>query len=109
MKMTATAMSITDWTLVEATEHPGDTGVAVCRTRTFGDIRVRMVEYSPGYFADHWCSKGHVILCLEGALQIELEDGVSLALKAGESYHVGDGKPAHRSSTALGAKLFIVD
>ena len=109
MKMPSTAMSITDWTLVETTQHPGETGVATWRTRTFGEIRVRIVEYSPGYSADHWCSKGHVILCLEGALQIELDNGGSLALKPGESYHVGDGKPAHRSSTAIGAKLFIVD
>ncbi len=94
---------------METTEHPGETGVATWRTRTFGEIRVRMVEYSPGYSADDWCSKGHVILCLEGALQIELEDGSRLNLKAGESYHVGDGKPAHRSSTAIGANLFIVD
>jgi hypothetical protein len=68
-----------------------------------------MVEYSPGYAADHWCAKGHVILCLAGGLDIELRDGKRLRLEEGQSYHVGDGDPPHRSSTAKGAKLFIVD
>jgi hypothetical protein len=102
-------MAVTDWTRVEVTNHPGETGTATWRTQNMGDIRVRMVEYSPGYRADHWCSKGHVILCLAGALDIELADGKRLAMKAGESYEVGDGDPAHRSTTILGAKLFIVD
>jgi quercetin dioxygenase-like cupin family protein len=109
MKMTALPMSITDWTQVEPTKHPGETGFALWRTQTFGEVRVRMVEYSPGYVADHWCSKGHVILCLSGALKIELKDGKQLGLQPGQSYHVGDGDPPHRSSTAVGAKLFIVD
>jgi quercetin dioxygenase-like cupin family protein len=109
MKMMALPMSIMDWAQVAPTTHPGQTGFALWRTHSFGDIRVRMVEYSPGYVADHWCSKGHVILCLSGALDIELEDGKQLGLKQGQSYHVGDGDPPHRSSTAVGAKLFIVD
>ena len=102
-------MTVTDWAAVEAEEHPGETGKATWRTRQLGDIRVRMVEYSRGYLADHWCAKGHVILCLAGSLDIELRDGKRLAMKAGESYQVGDGEPAHRSRTAEGAKLFIVD
>ena len=109
MKMMAMPMTITDWTQVAPTEHPGEKGVALWRTRVFGDIRVRMVEYSPGYAADHWCAKGHVILCLSGSLDIELKDGKRLCLKAGQSYHVGDGDPPHRSTTASGANLFIVD
>jgi hypothetical protein len=109
MKMPTAAMTITDWTQVEATEHPGDLGMAVWRTRNFGDIRVRMVEYSPGYSADHWCSKGHVILCLRGSLDVSLQDGTRLSLTPGQSYHVGDGDPPHRSKTAEGATLFIVD
>jgi hypothetical protein len=68
-----------------------------------------MVEYSPGYAADHWCSKGHVILCLSGVLDIALADGTRLTLQSGETYHVGDGDPPHRSSTTTGVKLFIVD
>jgi len=109
MKMMALAMSITDWTQVSSSKHPGETGVALWKTQSFGDIRVRMVEYSPGYAADHWCSKGHVILCLAGMLDIELGDGKRFGLKPGQSYHVGDGDPPHRSSTTTGAKLFIVD
>ena len=102
-------MSTTDWNQVPATKHPGDAGFALWKTQNFGEIRVRMVEYSPGYVADHWCSKGHVILCLSGAIDIELKDGQRLALREGQSYHVGDGDPPHRSSTAAGARLFIVD
>ena len=102
-------MSITDWTQIVPTEHPGDVGQALWRTRTFGDIRVRMVEYSPGYVADHWCSKGHVLLCLRGFLDIELKDGTRHRLDAGQSYHVGDGDPPHRSFAPEGASLFIVD
>jgi len=107
--MAASPMAVTDWTRVQAEEHPGETGMATWRTQRMGDIRVRMVEYSPGYKADHWCSKGHVILCLAGHMDIELADGNRLTMKAGESYQVGDGDPAHRTTTAGGVKLFIVD
>jgi hypothetical protein len=100
---------VIDWASVPATEHPGDTGVAHWRTRQFGDIRVRIVEYSAGYLADHWCEKGHIVLCLEGELNTELRDGRTVVLKPGMSYHVSDGTEPHRSSTTEGAKLFIVD
>jgi hypothetical protein len=109
MKMMPLPMTITDWTEVEPSEHAGETGMALWRTRNFGDIRVRMVEYSPGYAADHWCAKGHVILCLSGVLDIELQDGKRFRLNTGQTYHVGDGDPPHRSSTEIGAQLFIVD
>ena len=99
----------TDWNEVEKTEHRGDSGMAYWRTREFGPLRVRMVEYTPGYVADHWCKKGHVLLCLEGELQTELEDGRVFLLKPGMSYQVADGAEPHRSSTRSGAKLFIVD
>ncbi len=75
MRMTDIPFEATDWGAVERTEHKGETGVAYWRTRNFGAIRVRMVEYSPGYRADHWCSKGHILLCLEGELHIELRPG----------------------------------
>ncbi len=100
---------ITDWSSIEATEHPGESGRALWRTRTFGELRVRMVEYSPGYRADHWCSKGHILLCLEGELETELPDGRKVTLRPGMSYQVADGAEPHRSSTRSGAKLFIVD
>lgn len=100
---------ITDWANVEATEHPGETGVALWRTRQFQDLRVRMVDYSPGYRADHWCHKGHILLCLAGELHTDLEDGRTFVLRPGMSYQVADGAEAHRSSTSTGARLFIVD
>jgi hypothetical protein len=83
--------------------------MAYWRTCQFGEIRVRMVEYSPGYLADHWCVKGHILYCLEGELHTELADGRSFTLTAGTSYQVADHAEAHRSYTDEGAKLFIVD
>jgi hypothetical protein len=109
MKMSDIPFGATDWSSVERTEHKGETGVANWRTREFGGIRVRMVEYSPGYKADHWCEKGHILLCLEGELHTELADGRTFILKPGMSYQVADGAEPHRSYTAGGAKLFIVD
>lgn len=99
----------TDWSTIEPTVHPGETGQALWRTQHFGPIRVRMVEYSPGYLADHWCSKGHILLCLEGELLTELSDGRRFLLSPGVSYQVADGAEPHRSSTTAGARLFIVD
>ena len=109
MKMAEFPFSSTDWSQHPVTEQPGETGKALWRTQNFGDIRVRMVEYSPGYEADHWCSKGHVLLCLAGELETRLADGRTFTLTAGMSYHVGDGDPPHRSFTRTGARLFIVD
>ncbi len=100
---------LTNWEKVECTAHPGAIGTAYWRTRQFGELRVRIVEYSPGYHADHWCSKGHILLCLEGELEAELADGRKFVLKPGTSYQVADNGAPHRSSTKTGAKLFIVD
>jgi quercetin dioxygenase-like cupin family protein len=100
---------VTDWSTVERTEHKGDTGFAYWQTRNFGNLRVRKVEYTPGYLADHWCSKGHILLCLEGELHTELEDGRKFVLTPGMSYQVADNAEPHRSSTTVGAKLFVVD
>ncbi|MFN3767287.1 MAG: DHCW motif cupin fold protein [Ectopseudomonas guguanensis] len=109
MQISDIPFGVTDWSEVPATEHPGERGIARWRTCQFGVLRVRMVEYSPGYLADHWCHKGHVLLCLEGELSTELEDGRVFVLKPGMSYQVADGAEAHRSSTSLGARLFVVD
>jgi hypothetical protein len=99
----------TDWSQVERTEHKGESGMAYWRTQNFGGLRVRMVEYTPGYLADHWCVKGHILLCTEGELQTELRDGRKFTLRPGMSYQVADNAEAHRSYTEAGAKLFIVD
>jgi len=109
MKMEHIPFGTTDWSAVAPTEHPGDCGKAIWRTREYGGIRVRMVEYTPGYLADHWCSKGHILLLLEGELETELADGRRFVLRPGMSYQVADGAEPHRSRTAVGAKLFIVD
>jgi uncharacterized cupin superfamily protein len=109
MKMSDIPFGTTDWDDVERTEHAGESGLAYWRTRHFGDIRVRMVEYTPGYVSDHWCRKGHVLFCLEGELHTVLEDGRTFTLRPGMSYQVADQAEAHRSRTATGARLFVVD
>ncbi|AJZ91606.1 hypothetical protein VW41_22565 [Klebsiella michiganensis] len=109
MNITDLPFNTTDWATLTPTEHPGITGKAFWRTQQFGPIRVRMVEYTAGYLADHWCQKGHVLLCLKGELQTELEDGRQFTLTPGMSYQVADGAEPHRSSTESGAVLFIVD
>ncbi len=109
MQMSGIPFDTTDWSKVEPTEHKGETGTAFWRTRHFGGIRVRMVEYTPGYAADHWCSKGHILLCLKGELRTELKDGRVFTLREGMSYQVADDAEPHRSFTKAGATLFIVD
>jgi hypothetical protein len=109
MNMTEIPFGTTDWSTIAPVEHDGEKGKAYWRTRHFGDVRVRMVEYTPGYRADHWCVKGHILLCLQGELHTELRDGRTFVLKPGMSYQVADDGDAHRSFTPLGAKLFVVD
>ena len=99
----------TEWSKIETTKHLGEQGFALWRTQQFDQIRVRMIEYSENYLADHWCEKGHILLCLSGELVTELKDGRVFTLTAGMSYQVADQAEAHRSSTKLGATLFIVD
>jgi hypothetical protein len=109
MRLTDIPFGVTDWSTIEATEAPGESGTARRRTREFGGIRVRLVEYSAGYRADHWCEKGHILLCLAGELETELADGRRFRLVPGMSYQVADGAEPHRSYTETGATLFIVD
>src|SRR3954471_12715156 len=97
MLMSGIPFGTTDWSYVEPTEHAGESGVALWRTRQFGALRVRMVEYTPGYTANHWCEKGHILLCLEGELHTELADGRTFTLRPGMSYQVADGPEPHRS------------
>lgn len=109
MDMNGIPFGVTDWLQIPETIHPGETGTARWRTREFGGIRVRVVEYSPGYRADHWCEKGHILYVLDGVLETELGDGRVVTLSPGTSYQVADGAEPHRSSTTVGARLFIVD
>ena len=109
MKLQHIPFETTDWSQVAPVDHPGETGTATWRTRQLGDIRVRMVDYSAGYVADHWCEKGHILLCIEGVLHTELRGGNTVTLTPGMSYQVADGAEPHRSSTPTGARLFIVD
>ncbi len=109
MKIDGVPFHTTDWSSVPTTEHPGETGVATWRTIEVGNIRVRRVDYSAGYVADHWCERGHVLFVLEGELTTELRDGRRFVLGPGQSYQVADNDGAHRSLTTGGARLFIVD
>jgi quercetin dioxygenase-like cupin family protein len=109
MNINNVPFGVTDWNSVPRTEHPGETGVAFWRTVELGNIRVRLVDYSPGYLADHWCSRGHVLYVLAGELVTELKDGRRFRLLPGQSYQVADNEEPHRSRTAAGATLFIVD
>lgn len=101
--------NIANWSSIPSTEHPGETGTAFWKTLQFDGLRIRMVEYSPNYKADHWCEKGHIIYCIEGEMDTELADGSAHKLSAGMSYQVSDGMSSHRTSSVNGVKLFIVD
>lgn len=98
-----------DWSLVPKTEHQGDPGMAYWQTIELHGLRVRIVEYSAGYVADHWCEKGHIVYCLEGEVTNELKDGTSSILTPGMSYIVSDDLSSHRSVTKSGARLLIID
>ncbi len=109
MQLNGISFGITDWQQINATEHAGEVGVARWRTQQFGTVRVRLVECSAGYRADHWCQKGHILFCVAGELDTELADGRRFRLVPGMSFQVADDTEPHRSRTATGATLFIVD
>jgi quercetin dioxygenase-like cupin family protein len=109
MNMHNIPFGTSDWSTIEAVEKSAQAGKAFWRTQQFGDLRVRMVEYTAGYVSDHWCIKGHILLCLEGELHTELEDGRIFTLQPGMSYQVADNAEPHRSTSPKGARLFIVD
>ena len=109
MKINEIPFGITDWSKITPTRKSGISGFALWQTQVFGDIRVRIVQYSANYEADHWCEKGHILYCLEGSLKTELGDGRTFDLTPGMSYQVADHFEPHRSKTKTGAKLFIVD
>jgi len=109
MQMNDIPFAATDWSQVERVEKSAQAGQAFWQTLQYGELRVRKVEYTPGYVSDHWCTKGHVLLCLAGELHTELQDGRQFILTPGMSYQVADNAEPHRSSAPLGATLFIVD
>lgn len=98
-----------DWSQIPRSEHTGETGIAYWQTMQFPGLRVRVVEYSAGYVADHWCEKGHIVYCLEGEVVNELKDGTQNCLTPGMSYIVSDQLSSHRSITKTGVKLLIID
>jgi quercetin dioxygenase-like cupin family protein len=98
-----------DWTIIEKVEHKGETGTAFWQTIQFNGLRIRLVEYSKGYLADHWCQKGHIVHCLEGEFVSELKNGENFILSKGMSYVVSDELSSHRSVSKTGVKLLIVD
>lgn len=98
-----------DWTKIPKTEHKGESGIAFWQTVDFPGLRIRIVEYSANYKADHWCEKGHLVYCIEGSFINELKDGTKTLLSPGMSYIVSDSLSSHRSFTKEGVKLLIVD
>ena len=109
MKIAPFPFQTLDWGSIKKEEHKGTTGFAQWQVFMMNDIRIRLVTYSAGYAADHWCSKGHIIYCLEGEMQTTLEDGTTHQLTAGMTYQAGDNCEAHQSESINGCKLFIVD
>jgi hypothetical protein len=110
MILPESAFRTVDWADVQPTAYYGEAGAALWRTAHMGDVRIRLVEYTPGYIADHWCERGHIVFVVEGELTTELRDGRAFHMTAGTSYHVSDlGDSAHRSISPKGAKIFIVD
>ena len=107
--MTPILFETIDWSVIEKTEHKGDTGTAFWQTIQKEGLRLRIVEYSPGYTADHWCQKGHIVQCLEGDFTSEMESGSSFLLTKGMTYIVSDNVSSHRSTTKNGVKLLIID
>lgn len=100
---------VIDWMTIPKTEHNGETGIAFWQTLQLPGLRIRIVEYSPGYLADHWCQKGHIVHCIQGEVITEQESGEKLLLKEGMTYVVSDELSSHRSISENGVKLLIVD
>lgn len=98
-----------DWSKIEKTIHNGETGFAYWQTKQYNGLRIRLVEYSQNYIADHWCQKGHIVHCLEGEFISELSTGEKITLTKGDTYVVSDDLSSHRSISADGVKLLIID
>jgi hypothetical protein len=97
------------WDKIEKTEHKGETGTSYWQTIQMDGLRIRMVEYSENYLADHWCQKGHIVHCLEGSFISELKNGEKVTLTKGMTYVVSDDLSSHRSISSNSVKLLIID
>lgn len=110
MQIISAPYTLIDWDDVPITKHSGETGFAYRRTCETGNVRLRLVEYSPGFKSDHWCCRGHVIHLLDGRINYEFKDGSGIMLIKGMSCCFSDSKAiAHKTSTGNGALLLIVD
>ena len=98
-----------DWNTIIPTEHKGETGTSFWKTLQLAGLRLRIVEYSRGYLADHWCQKGHIIHCIECEFDSELDNGDCFTLNKGMTYVVSDNLSSHRSFSKNGVKLLIID
>jgi hypothetical protein len=98
-----------DWSAIPKTEHKGEKGTSFWQTVEFPGLRIRIVEYSKGYLADHWCHKGHIVHCLEGSFVSELENDKKITLSEGNTYIVSDEMSSHRSVAVDGVKIMIID
>jgi len=98
-----------DWSAIPKEEHVGEHGIAYWQTIQFEGLRIRIVEYSEGYIADHWCQKGHIVHCLEGEFISEFQNGETYHFTQGMSYVVSDNLSSHRSISKNGVKLMIID
>jgi hypothetical protein len=107
--MIAIPFQTIDWSSIEKIAYPGETGIAHWQTKQYGELRLRMVEYSAGYIADHWCKKGHIVQCLDGEFVSELENGELFTLTKGMTYIVSDEMSSHRSIAKNNVKLMIID
>ena len=106
---TAIPFELVEWNSIPGTIYPGENGSASWQTKQYNGLRIRTVTYSPGYIADHWCQKGHIVYCLEGSFESEMENGATVSLSKGMMYVVSDGLSSHRSVTKNGATLLIID
>jgi quercetin dioxygenase-like cupin family protein len=110
MKINNIPFQVTDWSKITPEEYKGKTGTSFWRTFEEGNVRVRMVEYSAGFYADHWCPRGHVLLVLDGEVVVKLQDGTEHRLIRGMSFQAGDDdRNPHLAYSETGAKVFIVD
>ena len=110
MKLNDVSYSLIDWQNVESTEVKGITGHAFWKTKKFNDLRIRIIEKSPGYRADHYCKKGHVIYVIDGEMVIDFENGEKFSVSAGQTVFLGDDPEfGHSTFTENGIKYFIID